>query len=295
MRPPALDVASVLESAFTARDEDPELFGEWVRDVYTAKAGWHDQPDGEHWVHHASSLGECVRKHVIARSGSPREELTVQSRVTFQVGDIVHVLIQFGLAVHPDYTLLGHEIGGVAERDGLTLAAHSDAVYLDPSGQCCVIDVKSEREYAKGWREKDATVRGDTCTAKPEHVLQLCGTAGIIHRLTEYRPMHGWIIYFSKESGRIDSVPVHLSVDHAVAEIRRREDAWTDYRWTGELPPVLADFTAVNKDRKSDIGKGLCTPRSAADRRGVWCGHREECERRWKESQKLHVIKGTAA
>lgn len=289
MRPPALAINDVLAAAFDVRDEDPQLFAAWVSDVYLAKQGWHDQPDPEHWVHHASSLGECLRKHVIARTGSEREELTVQSRVTFQVGDIVHVLIQFGLAVHPDYTLLGHEIGGVATRDGLQLAAHADAVYLDPSGQCCIVDVKTEREgkfkTAQQWRQEDAAKEGRETTEKPEHALQLQATAGVIHRLTEFRPVYGWIVYFGKNSGYIDPQPVPLTIEPVVAELQRREDAWTDYSWSGALPPVLDNFIA---------DKGLCAARSRTDRRGFYCGHRAECERLHKEQQKLHVIQGAA-
>ena len=292
-RPPVLDVTSVLEAAFAARDTDPELFGLWLMDVYATE--WHgheQQPEDFH--HYASALGECDRKYVLARSGSPREPLTVASLTTFEVGKHMHVLLQFGLAVHPDYVLLAHECGGTATRDGIMLSGRSDAVYLDPSGECCIYEFKSEREYAKGWREKEAAAAGRDHTAKPEHALQAQATAAVVHRLTDLRPTWAAVLYWSKESGRTDVQWVQLGVQPVLDALEHREEAWTDYQWSGALPPVVDDFTAPNKDRKTDIGKGLCTPRSAVDRRGVWCGHREECERLWKESQKLHVVQGAA-
>jgi hypothetical protein len=266
-RPPALDVESVLEAAFAVRDTDPAYFGLWVADVYATESTWHDQPDSDVWNHHASTVGECIRKHVIARSGVEKEPFTVGSLVTFEVGKELHLLLQVGLAVHPEYLLLGHEIGGVAERDGIRLAALADAVYLDPAGQCCILDLKSEKDYARGWREKEAAAAARLTSVKPEHALQLKATAAVIHRLTEHRPLWGWVIYFNKNSGDIDPQLVPLGVADVVEALQRREQAWTEYNVLGVLPARLETFPS----------KGLCTPRSASDPRGKWCGFRQYC------------------
>src|SRR5437016_12329053 len=122
-RPPVLDVRSVLQAAYAVRDTDPSLFGEWLRDTYGVASTWHDQPTDGTWEHHASSVGECLRRHILARSGAERAPWEVETLTTFEVGKHLHLLLQFGLAVHPDYTLLGHEIGGVAGRDARQLAA----------------------------------------------------------------------------------------------------------------------------------------------------------------------------
>lgn len=280
MRPPALDVHSVLEAAFAARDTDPELFGLWLMDTYATRSTWHDDPtDNTTWNHHASTLSECLRRHILIRSGVIKEPLTVESRTTFEIGHHIHLLMQFGLAVHPDYTLLGHEVGGIATRNGLSVAALADAVYRDYSRTVAILEVKSEKEYAAKYRTEEAQAAGRPSNAKPEHVLQVRAQAAVLESETDLRPTHADICYWSKDSGSIEVCRVELDTAPVREAIQTREDAWTDYQWSGILPPRLDAFP----------NKALCQPRSAKDPRGKYCPVREACAR-----TELHVIKGAA-
>lgn len=271
-RPPALDVKSVLQAAFNVRDEDPEYFGLWLQDTYATRSTWHDDQDGNAtWNHHASSLGECLRRHILIRSGVEKEPLTVESRTTFEVGHHIHLLLQFGLAVSPDYELLAHEVGGIAtSSDGYNLAALADSVFRDlHTGIVAILEVKSEKEYAAKYRKEEAEAAGRTHNAKPDHVLQVRSQAAVIYSQTDLRPTHAAICYWSKDSGTIEVCWVVLDTVPVREAVQRRELAWTDYQLSGHLPERLSDFP----------GKNLCQPRSKTDPRGKYCPVREACAR----------------
>ncbi len=184
-QPAALDLRSVLAAAFTARDEAPDLFALWLADAYcNDDGGWHapaavDEP----FRHHASSLAGCGRRAVLERSGAEVEPISVDSLITFEVGRHIHVLIQFGLAMHPDYQLLGHEVGGSYQLpDGAVLSAHADAVYVHDEVRN-LVEIKTEATYSARMRRIEAARAGRTSSARPEHIEQVGAQALVLAAL----------------------------------------------------------------------------------------------------------------
>lgn len=262
----ACDVRSILEAAYAVRDTDPEYFGMWLLDALAhAEDGWHEPAVGP-WMHHASSISECLRRSVFERDPDiEKEPWAVESLNTFSIGTLYHALLQMGLAVHPDYVLLAHEAGG--QHATLPLKAHCDAVF-EFEGAQAIIDIKTESPFAPKMRRKDAAESGREHSARPEHHEQLLATMMVLSTThPQLHPETGWLIYVDKSSGDVDQQQVPVD-DTSVIEDRLmdRETAWAEWRATGALPHRLRSFPG-----------GLCSPRSDSDERGKWCPHRITC------------------
>jgi hypothetical protein len=267
-QPAQLDIRGILAAAFDVRDEDPEYFAQWLLDAYSGEADeWHQQPVDGAWHHHASTLVRCLRQHILERSGVPQTPLSLESLITFHIGREMHLLLQMGLAVHPDITLHGHETGGWDAELGI--AAHTDAVF-EIGGVMATLDLKSEKAWASTGRKRDAQAEGRTSTERPGDRIQLQATAAILRRLTPYDPTVGWLVYFEKDSGSWELCEVDVTAEAAPVEwVAKREDAWSRWLWTGVLPPVLPSFP----------DKGLCNAKYCRVREHCLVAHEAEVDR----------------
>ena len=265
-QPPDLDIRSILECAFVARDEAPDLWKLWLEDTYLDD-GWHSKP-AKSWWHHASGLGGCDRAAIFKRAGVKPVEHSVESLVTFEVGHHVHLLIQFGLAVHPEYELLAHEIGGF--HKGLRIAARCDALYRDKGGRVTILEVKTEKMGADKWRQREAQKAHRQTTANPTHMVQAKATSMVISvNRPELAPERGWIAYFDKNTGNIDQQPLDWEdlEEQVIERVHLRNGMWAQYEANGELPDVLDQFP----------NRGLCQDRGDGTERGLYCQFRESC------------------
>jgi len=284
-QPKALDIRSILEAAFEARDEVPDLWALWLAQAHGADDGWHERPaQGEPWRHHASAISECLRRSVFDRAMLPREPLSVESQITFEVGHHIHALIQFGLAVHPEYRLLAHEVGGdVALGVDTYLTALGDAVYQH-DGMVQLLEIKSESQWASTGRRREAKEHGRVSYAKPQHMEQMKVQDIVLRTLRRFDVEAGWVVYWEKNAGQLDQQPVDLGDAALGSAVRRhineREQAWTEYVNHGHLPPPLPEWP----------NKGLCQPRSKTDVRGRYCPYRIECLRRKSEADLLAEV-----
>jgi hypothetical protein len=181
--------------------------------------------------------------------------------------------MQFGLAVHPEYTLLGHEVGGDIDTvGGIVLTALADAVY-EHEGTVQLLEIKTEKAWASTGRRKDAAAAGRSTFAKLAHMEQMKVQQIVLAGRGLFHVDHGWVVYWEKNDGQIDQQPVDLddpALLEAVGErLNAREQAWSRYIWHDELPARLTTFP----------DKGLCKPRSDTDGRGMYCPYRQHCVR----------------
>lgn len=267
----ACDVRSILDAAFAVRDTDPDFFAMWLRDAL-ASSEEHVTPPADDWVHYASAISGCLRRSVFERDPAVvPEELRVESRSTFIIGDLYHALLQMGLSVHPDYVLLAHEVGGRIQYQGMTtrLSARCDAVF-EFEGHVALIEIKTESPFAPKMRRADATAEGRDHTARPEHVDQLTATAWVLSFTHPHLTIEsGWVVYVNKADGDIDQQQVPIDDVHRIAAlVNGRDRAWEDFTFEGDggLPERLKSYPG-----------GLCAPRSTTDPRGKWCQYRTHC------------------
>ena len=272
-QPAQLDIRSILQAAFDARDEVPDLWALWLAQGHGTDDGWHERPASwEPWRHHASAISECVRRSVFDRDLREREPLSVESNITFDVGHHIHTIIQFGIAVHPDYMLLSHECGGdlYVPDLGVTISAHADIVY-EHEGIVCLLEIKTEKAWASTGRRKEAKAAGRSSAVKRSHAEQVKVQQIVLQGLELFDVVAAWVVYFEKNDGQLDQQPVDLDDPDLMAAVGAlldaRENAWARWHVGGRLPERLATFP----------DKGLCKPRSETDARGMYCPYRIEC------------------
>jgi hypothetical protein len=272
-QPVQLDLRSILEAAFEAKDECPEMFMGFMAQQFV-EDGWHER--GEEWVWHASALEGCERASVYNYAGIEREPTRVESMLTFSVGHLYHALMQFGLAVHPDYDLIGHEIGGKS----LGLAARCDAVFR-AGDSIILIDVKTEAANSGLMRRKDAKERESATTVRPDHEMQIHATAKVLFDCHQIVVDEAWVCYVDKDSGDVDQQPVAVSTLGTVLvqeRVRTLDSIAIAYDESGALPDVLPITEKIGRDRRPYMAKPWrCAPRSESDERGKWCPYRLHC------------------
>jgi hypothetical protein len=207
----AIDWKSILEAAYEAREECPELFMLLLEEQFVPD-GWHDRVEGKNpW--HASALSKCTRALMYRELGVEEEPTRPDTNVTFDVGKFYHCLFQFGLAVHPDYILVGHELGGI--HGSGDLAARADAVF-SVDGQLVLIDIKSEKPGASKNRHSDAVRRskagedgGKYSAARPDHCVQIEATSEVLKSTHNLVVDEAWAVYVDRGWLTIDPQPVN--------------------------------------------------------------------------------------
>lgn len=221
-----IDWNSILEAAYEAREECPELFM-ILLDQQFVDDGWHDDVPGvEKQPWHASELSKCTRALMYGELGVEEEPLRPDTNATFDIGKFYHCLFQFGLAVHPEYVLVGHEMGGV-HKSGV-LAARADAVFWtgppNISGnyhvddqRLVLTDLKTEKPGASKNRHSDAVRRSKTgedggkySAARPDHCVQVRATTEVVQDLYNLAIQEAWAVYVDRGWLTIDPQPVEL-------------------------------------------------------------------------------------
>jgi hypothetical protein len=225
-----IDWKSILEAAYEAREECPELFMLLLEEQFVPD-GWHDRVEGKNpW--HASALSKCTRALMYKELGVEEEPTRPDTNVTFDIGKFYHCLFQFGLACHPDYILEGHELGGVHSSGDL--AARADAVFWD-GARLVLIDIKTEKPGASKNRHSDAVRRskagedgGKYSAARPDHCVQVRATSEIVRDLHNLEVDEAWAVYVDRGWLTIDPQPVPLGsmewIDLVAGLNRGRED-----------------------------------------------------------------------
>lgn len=277
-QPAQLDTRAILTAALDAKGES-----EWHRNP---------GPDGV-WRWHASSLAMCARQQILKRAAGELGEFTVEtdpleSRLVFDLGHYYHGMLQNGLALVDDYSLIGVEIGG--RHPTLPLAALADIVYAYQA-EPIILEVKTESHYSGKHRREEVYVCEDNETmtaARKEHCVQIAAQAVVLEANDPLvgRPMisRGWVVYVDKETGEHDQQPVVIGPElraHVVDRVNLLERLWARYKADGTLPELLPDELKVDKRHKPPreyfAAPGLCRPRSDSDPRGLYCRVRKEC------------------
>ena len=210
-----IDWNSILEAAYEAREECPELFM-ILLDQQFVDDGWHDDvPDVEKQPWHASELSKCTRALMYEELGVEEEPIRPDTNATFDIGKFYHALFQLGLATHPEYVLVGHEIGGVHTSG--SLAARGDAVFRLADGTLVLIDLKTEKPGASKNRHSDAVRRSKTgedggkySAARPDHCVQVRATQAVVTNLYGLAVDEAWVVYVDRGWLSIDPQPVEL-------------------------------------------------------------------------------------
>lgn len=263
-QPAQLNMRSILDASFTAQEEVPDLWSLWLTQALATPSDWHTaQPKGR-YLFHASSLSNCDRAEWYKRHEYARDPEPMESKATLTVGQFWHAIIQFGLAVHPEYTLIGHEIGGWSTTS--PLAGLVDAVF-EFDGRIIQLEIKSEKQMAAKIRREAAQREGRTDTGKDDHKSQVDAGTILLLELHNIDVNERWLLYICKNDENLDAQPVPFDGERGFNLGRR----------LGNLDRLTAQNEPPERLDLNDRSIAWRCQQYNRENRGRWCPYWSTC------------------